>query len=90
MVTQIRLASKSGMIAVSMCYDGFINRFPGVNIEITRWAEQSFIREFDQRHEEKALDIKIFQQLAFGCLASRAVAVAIAQASESAAAEKAS
>jgi len=35
--------AKSGMIAVPVGYDGFVNRLPWINIEITLFAIKPFV-----------------------------------------------
>jgi hypothetical protein len=50
MMTEIRIASPSCVVAVCMCDDGPVHRLPGINIKIALCTEQTFICKIYQRH----------------------------------------
>ena len=55
-MTEIGFAAPAGMVAVGMSNNGPVYTTPGINVKIAGRTVQTFVGEFDERHEESLCD----------------------------------
>ena len=48
-MAEIRAIAGAGMVAMCMCDDSLVHRAPGINKEVSRFAIETFICEFNQQ-----------------------------------------